>query len=147
MYQLENNPLLPEEEFDKVILDEGQDGVEDEEMDGLRELTDYDVDPNQMSDLDAEDMEQLRELIRTDNFKASANDFADFMRTPVWDDIATNLMERITSLRTRLENLSSNPQEDLINKARIHELRMLLSYPLNVIKTLNIGENSNEEVA
>ena len=123
--------------------DEDFDSVEQSEEKAYPDLTQFDVDVNQLG-LSVEDIEILREQIKEDDFRASADDYIDFLKTPVWEDLSTYLIRCISVQRAKLESLESTEREDLVSKARLHQLRMLLAYPSSVIRTLKLVEDKDE---
>ncbi len=95
--------------------------------------------------LTEDDIEQLREQIKEQDFKASGEDYEDFIAGPIWDDLSTMLQERIDSMLNRLEGLDNDNKTDTIIKSRLHELRQLIKYPEHVIELFKITKEEPDE--
>lgn len=91
------------------------------------------------------DISSLREQMKEQDFKASGEDYEDFMTGLVWEDMSNMLQERIDGLLERLEGMGNSAQEDIIIKARIHELRQLLKYPEHVIELHSVIKEEPDE--
>lgn len=95
--------------------------------------------------LTEEDLKSLKKQIAEQDFRATGEDYEDFISGPIWDDLKTMLQERVDGLLEQLEGLDNSPQEDVIIKSRLHELRQLLKYPEHVIELFKITKEESDE--
>lgn len=94
--------------------------------------------------LNDEDIKAIEQQIKEYNFKAGLTDFEIFIESPIWEDFRNNLVERLGSLQSALEDLANTEKMNIVYKSRIHEIRQLLAYPDNVIKLLKALENDDD---
>lgn len=94
--------------------------------------------------LSDDDIKDIRDQIKAYNFKAGLTDYELFLDSPVWEDLKANLEERVNGCLKRLENLSNMHIADVVYKARLHELRQLISYPSTVINLYKSLEDDSD---
>ena len=95
--------------------------------------------------LNEQDIQDLRRQMEEQDFKASGEDYEDFISGPIWDDLKTMLQERIDGQLEKLESMGNSVQEDTIIKARLHELRQLIKYPEHVIELFKVTKEEPDE--